>query len=599
MVDFDLIEQKIRNNQFIEAIEDYINLVNDDNEPRLPFILKSIFSVLNRGIGLTTQQINIIKPYIDSFDEDTQEHAIDVYLKGLSNNLDLISIEIDFIIDKLKESEPLIRMKILDYFIGLFPWKFNTELQTKIMAAIYKRTEDTHWEIRLKVIEFFQKVVQDNKELLLPFKNNVKNLLSEPDLDVSREIMDFLYNYILKTFNRQDMAELFNDIYNKDWIVQEKILRIVAKIGTFDKNLIMDILEDLIKLLDYNDIYLQKEASLTIETLMNLYPELFDAFLFGCYNEGKIENLNEIEVLLAKSVIIYEFPRFQQIYMKFSPIIESSIHLTVNIIKYINSLSPKIAENIISYLLDELFINASHEYFFKLKVLLERIPYYNLYSICYDKLIKRVPFKEKDKELDRVDLINLLLTKIPELSYTELSNWLKQQLEVKDVDINLISERFNIKHEQVIEILQNLNKKGLFDGLIYDDVIHKPTVENILEYKPDLFFYKKWEISQQINNQSCIKLMINIKNIVNIPLNNIYLILNYPDNFLKIIGNEYSCFYSIKELKPNSSEIIVWKFKKNENKLHEPQQSTVKLNIFYIKNQKLFNMTKLMDILIL
>lgn len=599
MVDFDLIEQKVRNNQLSEAVEDYVKLINDENEPRLPFIMKSLYSVLNHGVGLNIEQINIIKPYIDSFDEDIQENAIDVYLKGLSNNPDLLLIEIDFILTKLNEFEPVIRTKILEFFITLFPWKFNLDLQNKIMVAIYNRTEDTHWEIRLKVIEFFEKLIQENPDLLLPFKDNVKNLLAEPDLDVSREIMDFLYHYILKTYTKQDMTELFNTIYNKDWIIQEKILRIVSKIGSYDQNLILDILEGLIKLLDYNDVYLQREASLTIESLMNLYPELFDEILFSYYLQEKIENLNEIEVLLAKSVIEHEYPRFQQIYMRFTPVIQSSINLIVNILKYINNISPKIAENIFAALLDDFFKIISHEETYKLKALLEKIPHFNLYSICYEKLFKKEPFKEKEKELDRLDLISLLLSKIPELSYVEMKNWLKQQLEVKDVELNMICEKFNIKHDQVIEILQNLNKKGLFEGLIYDDKIHKTSIDKILEYKPDLFFYKKWDINPQPNNQYNIKLMINIKNITETSLKNINLILNYPEHILKIIGNEYSNIFSFKELATNSSETIIWTFRKNDNKIQEPQQSTVNLNIFYLKNQRLFNMVKKLDILIL
>ena len=161
----------------------------------------------------------------------------------------------------------------------------NPELNVVIFLTLKDCMNDEQWKSRLKLVEFFRTTLQCQPDFIAQYNKDFLILLYEPDFDVLAEIIDFLYKLIDVTFTSEDMAFLISSISKNEWIAQEHSIWLLEKLGVQKPGLIQNYLMEILKLLDHDDIMVQKRISKAIDTIMDAHLAFFDDVIFNAINQ--------------------------------------------------------------------------------------------------------------------------------------------------------------------------------------------------------------------------------------------------------------------------------------------------------------------------
>jgi len=585
----------MKSGNFSKALEDLISLVHEENFSFLPDILEGVLEIQKTGCNLTKEQLQKIKPFLNTFDDNVLELATDVYTNAIIKDMDLIDGEIDLIISKVVDFEPIVRNKFVDFLMTIF---FNcSKYEKQIIKGLITCLRDELWRIRKKIIEFLNNLVSERPILIREFDKELDILFDEKDIDVIKEGLDFLLRLFIETYSIEDIKYLIKSIPDRDWIAQEKILFLIGKVGIVKKELIKPVLRDLVLLLDYDDFLVNKTMSKIIEEIIEHHVDLFDDTFFSFIRNDEIDNLEAIEQLLRFSIIKHGFERFYSLFKFITPLDEPIIITLNNVIRKLYDDHPKLIESLFSQLLKEILKNFNISNYTKLRMILKPNSQYKIYLICYNALNIKGVLEDPDLEKLRKELVSFLYESIPELSFQNLKIWLDSKLKKGQVTFDEICFKFHIHKYQLIEILKTLFKKKMLNAIIFNNTLellkHAPTLKN------DLLFLKLWKfIHRPEKLEYDLLLFVQIKNVSTEKITDLDIILDYPqDIFIKYENKEKS--NKIPEiLERNQRFTLNWMFQKRHDEIFNPKSSSINLITIYQKQGKTFSMTKKLDILL-
>lgn len=585
----------MKSGNFSKALEDLISLVHEENFSFLPDILEGVLEIQKTGCNLTKEQLQKIKPFLNTFDDNVLELATDVYTNTIIKDMDLIDGEIDLIISKVVDFEPIVRNKFVDFLMTIF---FNcSKYEKQIVKGLITCLRDELWRIRKKIIEFLNNLVSERPILIREFDKELDILFDEKDIDVIKEGLDFLLRLFIETYSIEDVKYLIKSIPDRDWIAQEKILFLIGKVGIVKKELIKPVLRDLVLLLDYDDFLVNKTMSKIIEEIIEHHVDLFDDTFFSFIRNDEIDNLEAIEQLLRFSIIKHGFERFYSLFKFITPLDEPIIITLNNVIRKLYDDHPKLIESLFSQLLKEILKNFNISNYVKLRMILKPNPQYKIYLICYNALNIKGVLEDPDLEKLRKKLVSFLYESIPELSFQNLKIWLDSKLKKGQVTFDEICFKFHIHKYQLIEILKTLFKKKMLNAIIFNNTLellkHAPTLKN------DLLFLKLWKfIYRPEKLEYDLLLFVQIKNVSTEKITDLDIILDYPqDIFIKYENKEKS--NKIPEILERDQRFTLnWMFQKRHDEIFNPKSSSINLITIYQKQGKTFSMTKKLDILL-
>jgi hypothetical protein len=598
-LNLDVIAEKIKNGNFTEAISDYYSLITETNEPMFQIIFGSISEVLeNENAKLNESQLNVIKPFLDKQDDEIKDVVTEIYIKAIKRNPGLLLKESEFLVKKASEAEN--RGKYLDLLTSVYS-KIPKDGQLLITKFLISRLVDPLWINRMHLVEFFNRNLKNYTEIMKSVKTDFLILLGERDLDVIREDLDFLLNLIIMTYDENDIKELTTLISSKDWYAQQKLLWLIGKIGIQNTNLIKSSLPIIVKLLDHDDYLVAQEAGGKIEEIMNENPDLFDSLFFNLLQKEEIDNIQEIERLLKASIIHGGFQRFYQIFQKISPILHITILKNIQyIVKSLSVSHTTFVKNLFKELTAVMLKDFSMDSFIKFKALIEQIPIYDIFLTSFSLLNEHGSYqKNPEWESHRKDLIAFLLEIMPELNHLNLSIWLSKRIKQGPVKIEELCQKFTMQKDQLMEIIRILIEKNILDAIIENDQIETPTLENIVDSKPDLAFEKQWQVHQNLEDLVPEpKLFVKIKNISGVPIKKVNLVLVYPKNIFTLLGTMTQRVIK-NGLEPNADVVVSWVFRKKLDEVRKASLAGMKMMIIYEKEGKFSSFVKKMDVLIL
>jgi len=580
------------------VLDYYLSSIKEDNRPSFPLILNSIRELISQDVSINIEQLNLIKPLIDDFDEQVQELAIELYSKVLQQFPEFFSSEVEFCVEKLSNFEPSIRDLFIDNLIQMLP--SQPDKTPLIIKALLERLNDDSWKIRLKIVDFFNNLIKSNIVMIRPYKTDFLKILDEKDLDVSREGMELLLGLIEKTFTPEDVNLLVFSIPGRDWLAQEKILWLIGKLGGKSKELIEDIVPSLVNLLDFEEYLVQQKATDVIAEIMEYYPDLFDKTFFTYIEQEQIENINEIERLLTGSIHKFGYIRFLHLFNTLSPDSPHVFHTFTNSFKNLTLIDPKFGESLLLNLIDEFLDQFTQSYFDKIVHFLKHVSQYSLYLTCYTDLINSKPLPDSESENRRQDLIDFLLKKMPELGYEQMGEWISQRIKDEPIALNELCQKYSMSRDQLIKILENLINKGLLDAVFTNDNVQKPELEDRGEQRTDIAFLKRWLVQQDSDtNVPIINFEVKISNCTDQPLTQINLFLIFPRGVFLLSKNEMKGSKTIQNLAPAEEAVMSWTFLKKSDLFTQVSATIMKLVITYQKGGKVSSMTKKIDVLVL
>ncbi len=348
MGDFDLnlIRESLKSQDFITARDQYFNVIHAQSDENLLAILEGIRDLITNGIELTLPQLSQIKEYFDCYGESIQDSAIEIYLHILRNSPELLAQEIIYCQEQVKNFDPIIRAKFIDFLIEMFTT--NPELNVVIFLTLKDCMNDEQWKTRLKLVEFFRTTLQCQPDFIAQYNKDFLILLYEPDFDVLAEIIDFLYKLIDVTFTSEDMAFLISSISKNEWIAQEHSIWLLEKLGVQKPGLIQNYLMEILKLLDHDDIMVQKRISKAIDTIMDAHLAFFDDVIFNAINQETVDDMDELENLLKGSVENKGAKRFLYLFEKYAITTPKNIIIFSDILRAIESSNSELAEKIVT-----------------------------------------------------------------------------------------------------------------------------------------------------------------------------------------------------------------------------------------------------------
>ncbi len=596
--DIEAIKTKMSVSDYSGALDLYLTAINDENANELPLILNEIRGLITRNVVFASEKLEIIKPLMTSIDEDVQELAIDIYTRVIKKTPALILKETAFCKEKISDFENIIRIKFIDFLIDLFPLQSDPAIKTTIIKILLGRLSDSLWKNRLRLMEFLNQQLKNELDLLRPFKVELLKILDEKDLDVANEGFDFLFHLIDATFTPDDLLRLIEIIRGMDWIAQEKTLSLIGQLGLVKSDLNKDALERLVLLLDAEEHLLQQKTFETIQEIMTVHPQFFNNALISTIRDEKIENIGAIERLLIISVEMGGYPRFLELFQKFDLNQKTLKHSFYNITKSLVNEKPALMEVLYRNLTNDIMKQPNPELFTKYIDCLNSTRNYDIYLICYNLLTEHGPFPDLINENLRSNCLQFMLNAVPELGFSNLSTWLKQQLKNGPITINELGQKFSMKRENVMKNLKKIIKLGLIDAIIIEDKIELP-IEEAAESKEDLLLQKRLQVHQLPEEKTAdITFFIKLTNTLKIPLSNFNIFLVYPHDTLVMTKKSKSTQYQ-KNLPPGESVILSWTFHRKGNEIHDARASFVKLMIIYIKNGKISSLSRKMDVLLL
>ncbi|MHA1334811.1 MAG: hypothetical protein ACTSPW_03565 [Promethearchaeota archaeon] len=279
-----------------------------------------------------------------------------------------------------------------EHFLDFLLDNYNnySEYKEIILDGIIKRLKDELWDIRLKVIDFLNNILNDNLELIRKYDNELEVLLEEEDVDVNREGLNLLLKIYLKTYAYDDIKNLIELFYKKEWVAQEKILYLLKELIIHKKNLIKPFFKNIILLLDYENFLVNISLIKNLKEIIEYHPDIFDEIFFSLINNDEIDNIESLEDIIEHSIIKHGFPRFLQLFSKIDFSNNQLIRFFNNIIKKLLIKEEKLIISYFSQLIKELIYNLNENDYIKLRALLRANPHYNLYFTIF----KTITIKE-------------------------------------------------------------------------------------------------------------------------------------------------------------------------------------------------------------
>lgn len=591
------IETQIREKNFEQAAVECFNVIMQGNDDYMVVALQKLLQIINTSnFELNREQLELIKGYIDYYDDQIMSLAIRVYQSTISVNRQFYYDEINFALEQLDEFEGLIRDHFIDFFISTFPWP--ERFAEKILAKLVARLNDDLWQHRLKVIDFLNEKLDALKPYLKEFDEKLLVTLQERDLDIIYETQEFLYRYILLNYTREDFQALIEKVYTSDWYTQEKILWLVGKIGAVKPELITDSKKAIIKFLDHYDGLVQKKASETIMEVMDAHVTFFDDIIIELLITDQLENLMEAESILVSSIVKHGFSRYLELYNRVDiskkPLFVSFIDINRSLFHQ----HPKVMHEISKSLAVQVYKHLDQENFIKIKKIMAAAPRYDIYLEFYQYLTEQGEI-EDDQQADkyRMQILDEILQKMPELGYTNLAEWLDEQLDEGAVALKTLQKKFAIDQSTLIDILKTLTEKGLINAVLIEDTIQRPYFEEAIRFQPDLTILKQWKvISGEGDKQSAIELFVRITNIGDVEIQNVQVVLDYPSRFFTVVDEQKGISRQLTAIGPEGTQIESWKFFINRQETKKVEMSGVKLVLIYQKEGKISSVIKKLDL---
>ncbi len=593
-----LIQNYMSTNNFDELVTytfDHLSNISDEQKyTSLEFILE----VIKKGIILPQKYLEKIKSFLDSYDENLQYISLEIYSLLIQKNASQFIGEIPFCIKKLGDFENNVRSIFIDLCINYYP--IAEKNQNAIINGLKKKLTDPIWKHRIKVIEFFHKLILKNSQLFIIDKDDFLVLLNENDLDVIAEGMDFLYSLILNTFSPEDFLKLIKKIPTYEWIAQDKILWLVGKIGVQNIQFINNSIPEIVKLIDSINNNLSVKSVQIINEIMDIHPNVFDKPLFKALKSGKFENLDEIETIFATSIIKLGASRFTQLYNQITPNFPEITKNFSNALQKVWLKNKHIVKYIFSSLPINVLLQADQYEFFKLETFIRDLNIYEISHLCYQNLIQIDSIGKEGSDILKEELIRFLIELCPELEHKKICEWIKKNLKNNVVKFEEICNHFNLSKDQLKLILQNLIENDQLEAIIQDDIIKIAKIDDPLENYFDLNVQKKWKIwSDNETSILNIKLSVRIKNILNEKLTDVKVII-VNDSKIFELNNQIINGSLVYPVIPSTEyKEISWIFQKKPNMVLESHIITLNLVVFYCKGLKVFSWSKKLDVLVL
>ncbi len=595
-INFSQIRIDIKFGHLEKALKDLISLIHEDNFLKIHEILGGIQEIQEAGLNLNPEQFQKIKPFIDSYDENIQEIAINLYTNNILKNNFLLNTEIEFVISKLHDFEPLIREKVTDLLIKVF-YDFP-EHEKIILSGLINCLRDEIWVIKKKIIEFLNELTLKKPKLIREYDKELEILFDEKDIDVIREILDFLLRLGLETYRIEDIEKLISSIQKREWVAQEKILFLIGKLGIKKKELIEPFRKDLVLLFDFDDFLVNITMVKVIEEIIEYHGDFFDDVFFSFINKDEIDNLEAIEEVLSFSLLKHGFERFNSLFKRLTPL-DYQVFATINnVIRKLLKINIELIESCFTQLINDIAQNIDETIYLKLRMILSPNPQYNLFLTCYNALNKLGKLTVEENEKWRMRTIRFVRNTMPELGFLTLNNWLENKLKEGPVKVDDVCNKFHIHRSKLLHILKVLLVKKKIIAIIDNDTINP--IEDLKEIQGDLLFLKKWEILRSPKTLDYeIKLYVKIKNKSQDNITDLSIIIDYPSNLF--IESEYKDQDKNipKTLEPDQEFILEWLFQKPNNQILNPKSSSMKVILLYEKQDKLFSIVKKLDILLM
>ena len=591
-LDLKKIKEDMKNGNFNEALGALISLANGDNFSSLPEILEGIFEIQKKGFNLTEQQIQNLKALFKTYDENVQELTLNIITTNLKNKVNSLYKEIETFISDYKIIEPPVRIKFINFLIEHFYEYYDNEKE--LVHNLILCLGDDIWDIRKKVIEFLNDIFLDRPNFIKMFDKDLEILYNEKDIDVKREGLDLLLRIFLKTYDVEDVKKLVESIPNRNWTAQENIIMLISKIGIEKPNLIQPIAKDLVSLLDYYDYLVVNAVNNAVEGIMDYHNNIFDDLFYSLIETGEIDNLEIIENLLRISVIKNGYKRFIEIFNRITINSKPLIKVLINLIKKINTVNPKLIETILSQSIPE-FLKDHNNDLKKLKLILEPNPLYNVYAACFKTLNNLNIIGNSQIKERKLEMLDFLKEKIPELRFLNIKNWLETKLRERPVSIDEVFDRFQIEKSIIINLLNKFKEDDDFNIVISNNLIILKIKES--DSEKDLLFLKKWEVNQdpKVNKYEII-LYVQIKNVSGKDIKNLNINLEYPKEFF--IYEEKNQETYPKLLLNNENLILTYIFEKQSEIINTSYTDSIKVIVSYVKEDKRINFEKKLDFLL-
>lgn len=518
-----------------------------------------------------------------------------MYINIIDNNSTLLNDEIDYILSRIKHFERIVREKFIEFLIGIFTK--NPDYENKIIMGLIGCLKDEFWNIRIRIIEFFNNIIDKRSEFFRDFDEELKILLEEEDLDVKWEILEFLFKHIIGTYSTNKIKDLITSIKDHNWVVQENIIFLVSKIGIKESELIKPIIKDIVLFLDHDDFLVNQAIFNAIKEIIEYHVDLFDEAFFFYLKDENFDNLEAIENLLKFSINKHGFLRFYYLFTTVTILdVQIMVNLT-NIVKKLYLENPKFVESLFSQLGKITLEKIDMNIYTKMRMFLKAVPKYHIYLDIYNTVNQLEKFEDFEADSLRKELVVFLSEMIPELDYVNLSEWLSLELKKREIHIDEICSKYNIHKSKIMDILLMLLNKRMIEANISDNFVMP--IKQIKKSKDDLLFRKQWKYIQRAKNfESVIKLYIQIKNISSDKIIDLQIILDYPkDLFIK--GRSDSEMINIpKILNPGQDFILNWNFLKHFNESSGIFSRRLTVIALYKKLSRIFTIKKELEILL-
>ena len=561
----------------------------------LPDILDGIQEIQKKGKFLSKEHLHKIKKLTASYDEHVLESAINLYITIINNDFNLINEEIDFVISKLSHFEPIVRRKFIDFLISIF--NKNTNFENEIIRGLIGCLRDEFWNIRIQIIGFLNDIINQRPRFFRDFDKELEILYEEEDLDVNREILEFLLKLFIETYSIDEIKKLIHSITNRKWIAQEKIIFLIGKLGIKKKSLVKPMTKEIVLFLDHDDFLVNKAIFNSIREIMEYHVDLFDDAFFFYLNDEDFDNLEAIENLLKVSITKHGFLRFYYLFMSVTLLDMQVIITLTNIIKKLYVEDPKLVESLFSKLGNIVLKKIDVTIYTKIRMFLKAIPQYDIYLNIYQTANEIEKFKNFEADAFRKELLIFLSEMMPELDYSNLSEWLTLELKKRSLHLDEISFKYNIHRSKIMDILLMLLKKKMIRANISDNVIE--LIKPKRELKDDLLFQKQWKyIRRSKDFESIIKLYIQIKNVSSEKITNLHIILDYPRDLFIKEKSEHKNNNILKILDPEQQFILNWNFQKRFNESYGLKSNRLNVIALYKKGNRVYTIKKELEILL-
>ncbi|MFX1338644.1 MAG: hypothetical protein ACFFDK_08550 [Promethearchaeota archaeon] len=523
--------------------------------------------------------------------------AIYLFSNNIIKNKNLVKSEIKFIISRMNGFEPFVRETFINILIEIF-FEFS-EYQQDILECLIRSLKDEIWTTRIKIIQFLNKISLQMATEIRKFDKELEVLYDEKDVDVIREVLDFLLKLFIETFAVEDITNLVKSIPNREWLAQEKILFLIGKIAIKKKELIKPIKKELFFLLDYDDYLINNLIVKIIKEIIEYHPVLFDDILFSLIKNKKLDNLGAIEDILRHSIVKHGFNRFYNIFKDLTLSDDQIFSMLNSVIRNLYNSNLQLMKNIFSKLLTYILDNLTQFNYLKLRMILSPNPHYDIYSTCYDILISKGLMDDENEENRRQNLIKLLYDIMPQLSYMTMSVWLDLNLKQGgQVKITELCDKFHLTKSKLMEILKILLKSKMLRVVINKDIIEP--IRDISDIEDDLLFLKKWRITHSLKTFDYdVQLLVKIKNTSAVIISNLSIFIDYPKNLDFRAEYDDNDKYIPPRLKPNQDFILTWKFHNYQLERTKPITDSLEIILIYQKEEIVYSKVKRLDILLL